>query len=223
MHCIVVGLIVTLVGTASCKATNRVDFVEGKPIFAALAIPLKQRFAVPHIAVDGVAAGPSIIFQRQCNRQFIVMNRDQRLHSMLFQFVKNTIVETEPRFIGFQFIAGGENSAPADGKPINVHAHARQQCNIFFVMVVMVNRFVTGIVTVFVQAGFCTIRERIRCKKAAGEFAKLSICCFECVAARVLYRTIGFKVMSGQAASVLLIGTLKLEVCRCTAPQKVFG
>ena len=151
------------------------------------------------------------------------MDRDQRLHSMLFQFGKNAIVEAESCFIGFQFIASREDPAPADGEPINIHAHACQQRNIFFVTVVMVNRFVAGIVTIFVQTGFCAIREGIRCKKAAGEFAKLTICRFERVAAGMLYRTVGFKVMSGQTASVLLIGTLKLKIRSCTAPQKVVG
>ena len=223
VHRVVVGLVVALVGTASRKAADRVDFIKGKPVFAALAVPLKQCFAVPHVAVDGVAAGPSIVFQGQCNRQLIVMDRDQRLHSMFFQFVKNAIVEAESCFIGFQFIASREDPAPADGEPINIHAHACQQCNIFFVTVVMVNRFVAGIVTIFVQTGFCAVREGIRCKKAAGEFAKLTIRRFERVAAGMLYRTVGFKVMSGQAASVLLIGTLKLKIRSCTAPQKVVG
>ena len=42
VHRVVVGLVVALVGTASRKAADRVDLIKGKPVFAALAVPLKQ-------------------------------------------------------------------------------------------------------------------------------------------------------------------------------------
>ena len=55
-------------------------------------------------------------------------------------------------------------------------------------------------------------------QKAAGEFAKLTIpAVLNVLRPGMLYRTVGFKVMSGQAASVLLIGTLKLKIRSCTA------
>ena len=77
VHSVVMGLVVGLSGAAGRKAADRIDLVEGQPVAAPLAEPLKQSPAVPQIAVDGVAAGPAVILQGQSGWQLVVMNGDQ--------------------------------------------------------------------------------------------------------------------------------------------------
>ena len=223
VHGVVVGLVVCAGGAAGGVAAHGVDLVEGEPVAAPLADALKQGAAVVQVAVDGVAALPAVVLLGQSGGQLIVMDGDERLHAVLFQLVDEIQIELQAFFVGLLLFAGGEDAAPADGETVHIVAHAGHQLHIFLHVVVAVHSVVAGIVAVRVDVRLCTFREALGCKKTAACLGKAAVCQQQGVAARVLHRAVGLKIVGGKAASALLPAALVLEVGRSTAPQKSIG
>lgn len=179
----------------------------------------KQQQSLLECIEDGsVTLIAAIVADGQCHREFIVMDGHQRLHPMLFQFIKNGIVEAESFLIGLPLFTRGEDTAPADGKAIDVHTHPGQKRDILFIVVVVVYCLVAGIVAFLIQARLSTIRQRAGSEKAAGHLTELPICRLVGSAAWMLHGTICFKIMGRKAAPAFLISPFELEVCCRAAP-----
>ena len=152
-----------------------------------------------------------------------MLNGDQRLDVVLFQFVQNIGIKFQTCFVGSLFQTGGEDTAPADGEPVDVEAHTGHQCNILLVMVVEVHGFVTGIIFVLVQMWLRTFREAFGVEKAAFYLGIAAVRQNQGRAARVVHTAVHLIVMGGKSASAFLISAFNLEIGRCAAPQKILG
>ena len=78
---------------------------------------------------------------------------DQRLNSMFFIAVKNSVVKFQTFLVGFRLHPGWENTSPVDGSAKNLEAHLGEERNVVFVMMVKVNGLVTGVELIWQSGG----------------------------------------------------------------------
>ena len=88
----------------------RIDFVEGEPVFYAVAVAFKEYPAVSFVEVDKIAAYPAVVLFCKVERCFVVADSDKRFDAVFFKFIKHTVVEGETFLIRFCFITVWEDT-----------------------------------------------------------------------------------------------------------------
>ena len=123
----------------------------------------------------------------------------QRLNAVFQALVNQALIKCQTSLAGNIIVAIRQDTGPGDGKTIDLESHLGKQGNIFFVMVVHINRFMG----------------RIGVGRIAGEHFHLSSGYLHPIRAERDY------VYTAQAASALLIRTLALVGSRRAAPKEV--
>ena len=100
-----------------------------------------------------------------------MMDSDERSHVVLLKLGENVVVELEACFVGGIFVSSGENPAPPDGEPVDVAAHFCHEGNIFFVVVVEIDCFVAGIISVVADVGCCSVWDVCGVEERASGFS----------------------------------------------------
>jgi len=89
---------------------HRIDFVEGEPVFYAVAVAFKEYPTVSFVEVDKIATYPAVVLFCKVKRCFVVADSDERFDAVFFKFIKHTVVEGETFLIRFCFIAVWEDT-----------------------------------------------------------------------------------------------------------------
>ena len=174
-----------------------VDFIKRNPVFDDVFVTLKQNPAEIQIIVDAAPVGPAVAFLRQRERIFIVIDRNQRLDPRRFQLGEHAVIERQTGFVGFTFIAVGENPRPVDGHAEDIEAHFLAQRDILLIMMIEIDSLMTWIeVAVFVDH--------------RGD------------PARFFMRAVSHDVGNADALAFGLPGPLALVGRRSSAPEEVF-
>ena len=90
------------------------DLVKRQPVADLAAVAIDDCPDKFHIEFNPLPVIPSAIFFHQCQRHFIMGNRDHDLHVLGDQFVKHCVIELQAGFIGCFFLAGWINSRPGN-------------------------------------------------------------------------------------------------------------
>ena len=125
---------------------HAVHLVEGEPVLDLILVALKARMAELCKAVDHAAIHPAIVLGGQCQRHFVVAQRDQRLDAVLVHLSEQVAVELQALFVRLGFLAGGEDASPCNGNAQHGKAHLGKQLQVFFVMMVEVDAAALGII-----------------------------------------------------------------------------
>ena len=125
---------------------HAVHLVEGEPVLDLILVALKARMAELCKAVDHAAIHPAIVLGGQCQRHFVVAQRDQRLDAVLVHLSEQVAVELQALFVRLCFLAGGEDAGPCNGNAQHGKAHLGKQLQVFFVMMVEVDAAALGII-----------------------------------------------------------------------------
>ena len=75
----------------------------------------------------------------QIVRHFKVTERNDRLNAVLVKRVEHVVIETQSGFIGFGFVAVGENAAPRNGRTEALEAQFAEQGDVVLIGMEKVN------------------------------------------------------------------------------------
>ena len=127
-------------------ADDAVHLVEGEPVLDLILVALKAHMAELCKAIDDAAVHPAVVLGSQCQRHFVVAQRDQRLNAVLVHLGKEVAVELQALLVGLGFLASGEDPGPCDGDAQHGKAHLGKQGKIFFIMMIEVDAAALGII-----------------------------------------------------------------------------
>ena len=112
-----------------------VDLIKGHPILDLVLISLHDSCRVAYEEINHLAIHPTAVFLCQIIGHFKVAQRDNRLNTMLVQFIKHIIIKLQTSLIRLQLVTVGENTAPGNGSAEALEAQFTKECDIVLISV----------------------------------------------------------------------------------------
>ena len=137
-------LIFSLFDGDSCphegKMHQHIDLIKSHPVTHFSVEALKDHFTVAQIRIDQSSAFPGTVFLLQMQRHIKMADGNHRLNAIAKQFINHILIKPESFLIGFCFFSCWENPGPGKRKPITLKAHLCHQGNIFFPVMIHIDR-----------------------------------------------------------------------------------
>lgn len=122
-----------------------VDFIERHPIGDFVFIAGEAGFGEFFEKANAFPIAETAIRFDEVPRHFEMRQRDDGLDAVLAAFVEQIVIERQSFLVRRLFIAVRENARPGNRCPETLEAHFRHQGDVFFVVVIEVDRFMVGI------------------------------------------------------------------------------